>query len=139
MHYFIGPEVAGGLGDGTVMDTSMHPPTISSLEYEFDDWLGDHLVESFPCYIVTEVAASAIRKSGLSGCSFGPVFIKKSETFEEINPGMALPDFVWLKVDGVAGVSDFGLSQDNRLVISEDAIRVFKKFGLENADFQEFN
>ncbi|WP_256573945.1 MULTISPECIES: hypothetical protein [unclassified Pseudomonas] len=139
MYYYIEPEVAGGLGDGTVLDGSAYPPVVHFLEYEFDDWLGDQLLESFPCFIVTEVVASTIKEAGLSGCSFSPVDIKKSETFEELSPDVVLPVFVWLKVSGVAGVSDFGLAQDHRLVISEEANRLLKRFGLENADVQEFS
>ncbi|WP_409261649.1 hypothetical protein [Pseudomonas putida] len=138
MYYYIEPEVAGGLGGGTVLDTAVHPPIVYSLEYEFDDWLGDQLLESFPCFIVTEIIASAIKEAGLSGCRFGPVDIKKSEIFEELNPDVMLPEFVWLKVCGVAGVSDFGLAHDHRLVISEEVNRLLKRFGLENADVCEF-
>lgn len=48
------PEVAGGLGAKTIMNTTVHPPSVSILEYEFDGWLGDDLLESFPCFVVSE-------------------------------------------------------------------------------------
>ena len=54
MYYFIEPEVAGGWGGNTIADTSVHPPKISKLHYQFDGWLGDDLLESFPCFIVSE-------------------------------------------------------------------------------------
>ncbi|WP_218572243.1 hypothetical protein [Pseudomonas sp. MN1F] len=88
MHFYAEPEVAGGLGDWTVLDASVHPPIVRSLQYEFDDWRGDQFLESFPCFIVTEVIAAAIKEAGLSGCSFGHVDVKKSDVFEELNPGV---------------------------------------------------
>jgi hypothetical protein len=138
MYYYVEPEVAGGFGEETVLDTTVHPPIVHSLQYVFDDWLGDQLLETFPCFIVTEAVADAIKEAGLSGCGFGLVDVKKSDVFEELNPGGVLPEFVWLKVCGVAGVSDFGLTEDHRLVISEVANKLLKSFGLENADFREF-
>jgi hypothetical protein len=55
MEYFqIAPEVAGGWGRNTVMDRSIHPPHVTKLHFEFDGWLGDVLLESFPCYIITK-------------------------------------------------------------------------------------
>ena len=38
--YYLEPEVSGGIGDSTILDTSVHPPIVSALEYEFEDWLG---------------------------------------------------------------------------------------------------
>jgi hypothetical protein len=46
--YAIEPEVAGELGEGTVMDTSVHPPRVSAVEYVITDWLGDDIIESYP-------------------------------------------------------------------------------------------
>ncbi|BDM23168.1 MULTISPECIES: hypothetical protein [unclassified Pseudomonas] len=129
--------MAGGLGGGTVLDASIHPPVVHSLEFQFDGWLGDQLLESFPCFIVAEVVSIAIKEAGLSGVGFGPVGVKKSEIFDAFNPGVMLPEFVWLKVFGVAGVSDFGLAQDHRLVISEAVYKLLKRFGLENAEVRE--
>jgi len=48
------PEVAGRLGEKTVLIATSHPPITERLNYEFDGWLGDDLLEPFLCYIVTE-------------------------------------------------------------------------------------
>src|SRR6476660_8794270 len=63
----LAPEVAGGWGERTVADTSTHPPRVTALHYQFDGWLGDELLESFPCYIVTRRLAHALTAAGLSG------------------------------------------------------------------------
>lgn len=52
----IEPEVAGSLGKEKKLDNSVFPPHIKKLHYEFDGRLGDDILESFPCYIVTGVA-----------------------------------------------------------------------------------
>ena len=35
--YSLEPEVAGELAEGTVMDTSVHPPIVTSVHYELAD------------------------------------------------------------------------------------------------------
>lgn len=47
-YYRLEPEVAGELGSGTVMDVSRHPPLVSHLQFKFQGWLGDDLLETFP-------------------------------------------------------------------------------------------
>lgn len=61
------PEVAGELGDESVLDTTVHPPRVFKLQYRFIGWLGDDLLETFPCYIVTESLASALLSARLTG------------------------------------------------------------------------
>lgn len=51
--YILDPEVAGGLGTQTEIDSSVHPPLVKRLHYELDAWMGDDLVQTFPCYLVT--------------------------------------------------------------------------------------
>lgn len=139
MRYFlVAPEVAGELGDGTVMDASVHPPRVSRLHYEFTDWLGDDLLESFPCYVVTDRCRAAIEQSGFSGCTFAPMKATASDTFLELHPGRALPGVHWLKVSGTAGRDDFGLSDDHRLTVSERVLDVLEALGIEHAEVEDF-
>lgn len=140
MKYFhMEPEVAGGLGEGTVMDRSVHPPTVSELNYEFDDWPGDAILEGFPAFVVTEVAAQALRAVGATGVDFGDVEVTVSGLHEDLNPGGVLPAFVWLKPVGRAGEDDFGVGSDLRLVISGRALDVLKGLGFANADIEPFD
>jgi hypothetical protein len=138
MFYFIEPEVAGGLGDGTIMDASYHPPIVSKLEYKFEGWLGDELLESFPCFIVTAALSALVIKSNLSGFTLEPVHICTSDDFDEAYPNKILPKFSWLKVNGIAGIDDFGLADDHRLVVSGTALDVLRCAQLDNADIEEY-
>lgn len=38
-HHIIEPEVAGGLGEGTIMSRNTHPPIVTRLHYKFDGGL----------------------------------------------------------------------------------------------------
>lgn len=116
--YILAPEVAGGRGDQTLADLSVHPPIVRRLHYEFDGWLGDELLESFPVFIVTERLAQRIQEKNASGVEFEKVIITKSELFRDLQPDLELPPFVWLKPVGKVAHDDFGVSSDHRLVVS---------------------
>ncbi|RCS56595.1 hypothetical protein [Parvibium lacunae] len=131
--FLVEPEVAGGLGEKTVMDSSIHPPKIQSLEYVFDGWSGDVLLTSFPAYIVTSKAREILERFHASGISFAGVDILKSETFNEFFPEKELPEFFWMKVEGTAGQDDFGLAPNLRLVISGRALDELVKLRLSEA------
>lgn len=96
-YYILMPEVAAmGLGKNTIMDRTVHPPIVSYLHYDFDVWLGDDLLEAFPCFIVTEGLAETIRNANLSGVEFHQVEISTSEQFKEMYGAREIPPFVWL-------------------------------------------
>ena len=128
------PEVAGGLGPKTVLDPSVHPPLIKRLHYEFEGWLGDDLVESFPCFVVSERLARELQQSSLAGFVLDDVKVTTSPEFDELHPELRLPKFRWLRITGIAGRDDFGLGKDHRLVASEAAMGVLSRFKIEHAD-----
>lgn len=137
-YFYLEPEVSGGLGDNTVMDTSVHPPIVTRLHYEFDGWLGDVAVTSFPCYLVTGAVKAKFLTAGFSGATFDKVEVTTSELFEEMQPDLELPPFVWLKVDGKAGHDDFGLAEDHRLVVSERVLDALRPLGISHALIEPF-
>jgi hypothetical protein len=137
-YHILEPEVAGGLGEGTVMNRSVHPPDVKLLHYNFDGWLGDVLVESFPCFIVTVEAVKKLQGLPATGVDFGDVRVTKSAQFQEIHPYQTLPEFKWLKVIGKAGREDFGLASDFRLVVSDRVLHVLRSLGLSNALIEVF-
>ncbi len=140
MFKILKPEVAGELGEQTELDISCHPPKILKLHYDFTDWLGDDILETFPCFIVTVRLQKEILKLKLTGISFDKVTISTNEKFEELNPeGLVLPKFHWLKVFGTAGVDDFGLSDNNELIISEAVWNMLHKFQISRASHKDFN
>lgn len=138
MYFYIEPEVSGGLGDNTAADTTVHLPAVSKLNYLFDGWLGDDLLESFPCYVVSDRIKTEIINSELIGFEIDGLEITKSDQFDELYSGKKLPGFSWLKMTGVAGKDDFGIASDHRLVVSGKALDVLKRGSIEQADLEEF-
>lgn len=123
---YIEPEVAGSFGDETKLDISVHPPVVLTLDHCFDGWLGDCKLEIFPCYVITSYARDSIEKLNLSSVYFDSVITSKSDIFKELYPNTELPKLFWAQISGVAGVDDFGISNDLRLVISDNALDVLK-------------
>jgi hypothetical protein len=134
--YFLEPEVAGGLGEFTIIDRSVFPPAVTSLHYVFDGWLGDDILESFPCFIVTDRLASGLVERRFSGIALDTVHITVSAQFRQDHPDRQLPHFNWLRVHGRAQLDDFGLGEDNRLVVSERAFNLMRQFCLEHCDVE---
>jgi hypothetical protein len=133
-YYTIEPEVAGGWGEGTVFESRAGLPAIvTKLHYVFDGWLGDDLLESSACYIVTRRLADAIKERGLSGIDFDSVKISVSDEFREFFSDLTLPAFIWLKIVGEAGRDDFGLDEKLRLIISERALELLRSFQISHA------
>ncbi len=139
MHYYIEPEIAGELGEHTVLDTSVHPPRVSHLHYQLDGLSGDDILETFPCFIVTKRLKRFIEGGAYSGATFSGVEVSKSLDFAERHPKMILPEFYWLQPHGRAGVDDFGLADDARLVISAQMVHALRnQFQIKGADLHKY-
>lgn len=138
--YKLDPEVAGEWGPNTdFVRTPGMPVVVRKLHYQFDGWLGDELLESSSCYIVTERLAESIRSQKFSGGELKTAEISLSDQFREIYPGRQLPKFVWLDIAGKAGVDDFGMDSDGRLVVSERAFLVLKSTQISNCEVSDFS
>lgn len=131
--YALDPEVAGELGEHSLLDSSVHPPIVKRLHYHFQGWLGDDLVQSFPVFLVSDRLRRAMEAARLSGGSFDDADISVAEEFGAVSVQQPLPRFFWLKVTGRAQTSDLGVSPDDyRLVVSEIALRCVRRFSLGN-------
>lgn len=97
---------------------------VTKLHYQFDGWLGDDLIESTPCYIVSKRLEDAVTREKLTGFTLDEVEISGSEKFEVAYPDLELPPFVWLKVNGEPGTDDFGMTAELLLAISDRALHV---------------
>ena len=137
--YIISPEVAGQLGDNTVLNHQTKPPIVEKLHYAFDDWLGDDIIESFPCFICTERLALAMKQNNLSGYYIDVCEISKSQLFNDLNEdGLDLPVFHWFKVIGTEQ-EDFFLIPNSRLIISQKALDILRQFNINHCDIKEYN
>ncbi len=138
-YHIVEPEVAGGWGENTEFTrTPGQPVVVHKLHYQFDGWLGDELVESTPCYIVSEKMAGKLQQAQLTGFALGDVETTMSEQFRELYPDRELPKFLWLKVAGVPGSDDFGVNSDLQLVVSDRALEALADVGISNALVEPF-
>ena len=136
--YIIEPEVSGQI-TGSQLNHETKPPVIEKLNYQFDDWLGDDIVEGFRCFICTERLAESIKKHNLSGYEFDQCTITKSELFHDLNEnGKDLPTFIWLKIKGTPE-DDFFIASNFTLVISERTLEVLRQFNLDNCIVEAYN
>ncbi|WP_183575288.1 hypothetical protein HDF18_15190 [Mucilaginibacter sp. X5P1] len=137
--YLIGPEVAGQLGNDTILNYSTKPPIIEKLHYRFDDWLGDDFLEGFQCFICTERLANYLNENKLTGYKLEDCKISKSELFDDLNEdGLDLPIFYWFKVIGNEN-EDFFIIPNSRLIISERALNILKMFNINHCDIKEYS
>jgi hypothetical protein len=133
-YYAIEPEVAGGWGDHTDFTRTPGKGTeVHRLHFEFEGWLGDELLESGGCFIVTDRLAREIQHAHLTGVSFDHVEVTTSDVFEQLQPNCQLPKFEWLKIEGRPGRDDFGISSGPGVVVSERALNLLKRIGLSHA------
>ena len=137
-YYVLDPDVAGRLGSRTQMDSTVHPPVVKRLHYELEGWLGDDLVQSFPCYLVTKKLQATLTAIHPTGLSFAVADVSASETFKDLNQEVKFPALTWLKVDGAPGKDDFGLTTDARLVVSDHVLQQMQTTQLSHCDVVEF-
>lgn len=136
--FTLSPEVAGGLGRNTVRVRETHPPVVTQLHVEFEGWSGDDLLEVFPCLFATERLERLLRDHAFSGFERKPIETTTSYEFRELYPNVTLPNFVWLRIVGRAGVDEIGVDPEARLVVSNDVLRVLRTLRLENCEVEEF-
>ena len=133
-YYRLDPEVAGGLGEGSeLLYENGRLKEVVFLEYECTGWLGDELLTTHPCFIVTESLQSDIVNAGLRGMRFERMNMTFSDEWEERGGHVQMPAFVRLCCDGFyedhaeAPDKDFYLGKYHELIVSERALRVLQK------------
>ncbi len=131
--WVLSPEVAGELGENTIMNTSVHPPDVSHFHHRFEGWMGDELLEVFPCFLVSSALAKALEEARLVGFSLDDVDVSVSPEFQELYPGRTLPELRWFKITGKDRAADFWLTPDFRLEVSSRALEVLRKFKMAHA------
>ena len=104
--YELNPEVPCEPGSETVWDTSVHPPRLSNVALEFDSWLGDDLIETFPLFAVTDRLRAALEEARVCGVSFERVPVTKSEQYAELNPEDEIGMWSLMTVSGREGTGD---------------------------------
>ncbi|MCR3721192.1 hypothetical protein LY15_003179 [Prauserella flava] len=137
-YYSLEPAAPGELGDHVVMDTSVHPPRVTHAHLHLDGWLGDDLIESYPCYFISETLAATIENSELDHYELRDVEVTVSEDAPD-DERAAIPGIRWLFVTGTAGVNDLGTTAIGQLVVSDRGLAALQQGNLENCDIEDYD
>ncbi|AMA72257.1 hypothetical protein P4S93_17595 [Aneurinibacillus thermoaerophilus] len=137
--YLLEPEVAGGHGEQTIYEDGDFDK-VKFLHYEFYGWLGDELLESTPCFIITSSLAKELVAANLTGYKLTNCLITTSEEFEDSSPDTELPEFKQLIPLGKVTTEDntyhfwsgedFCLSENNSLVVTQNALSILQSHTL---------
>jgi hypothetical protein len=147
MKFFrLDPFTIGSLGDDTVHEGwSDRPLKISKLQIELDAWPYDDLVEAdFDGFVGSHRLADAIKKNGLSGVEYDHVDVVEGDQFwirKKEHLGEAVPELLWFKFIGRAGIDDFGLIDGPcsfPLTVSERALALLKSFNFTKCEIKDF-
>lgn len=153
MLYLLEPEVSGGHGEKTIYgeQKDIQQKGISGkvlfLHYEFDGWLGDEILESTPCFIITENLEQDLSKVFQLDYLIEDCIISTSEEFRELYYNKELPKFSRFKPVGTVLVENenykdwsghhFCLSQKGELVVTEEALSVLKQHSLNYCEITD--
>jgi hypothetical protein len=133
------PEVPGSPGPDTVWDTTVVPPRLSNVSLEFDGWLGDDLVETYPIYAVTDRLRAALEGADVTGVAFEEMSVSKSDQFQEFFPERALGRWSRMFITGSPVVGDAWMSEKSTLIVSPRFWLVLSQFNLENCEVAEIS
>jgi hypothetical protein len=148
--YLLNPEVAGGFGDRSIIEyQNGRLKNVKFLNYEFNVWLGDELLTSTPCFVVTKFLANNIIKNQMTGCVFENLIVTKSDEFKEFYPHKRLPDFVRLLPTGIVEIEDnrirnwsghdFCLNKGLYLLVTKNALDVISNHEIAHCKIEEIN
>jgi hypothetical protein len=130
--FIVEPLVAGQLGDGTVMDTSTHPPVVSALEYELDGPTDEDVIESFPVFLVSEEMADRLLRADLRGFDLADASVVPSRAYLEMYGDVPHKHYRWLRPSPDPS-PDSWVDEKYRLNVSPRMMRIMEQGNIRNA------
>jgi hypothetical protein len=81
--------------------------------------------------VISEVVANDIMFSTLSGFHIKDVEIgtKLMQYYQD-----SFPEWKWMRITGIPIMDDFGIDSERRLIVSQAALNLLRKHGLNHAD-----
>ncbi|GAA3537516.1 hypothetical protein [Kribbella ginsengisoli] len=136
MPYSVDPQVAGELGEGTVMDSSVHPPAVSRVEFVLDSPETDDLVQSFPVYLISDLLADRVGQAGLTGIRLAHAEVRPSEEFLAAFGEVPHRNYLWLQLENSEG-ADAWLDDSLELCVSDRLMRILEEGTLSDCIISE--
>ena len=125
--FAVEPEVVGATFTGPA----------SSLVFLFDTWLGDELVRVQPHFLAVARLRKALESIHPRGLRFEKVGVRTSRYFRRYSPGVRVPRFWRLVVEGAPGRDDAALTAGSVLVVSRAVLDVLVRFQIPRAVFSQ--
>jgi hypothetical protein len=119
------------MGEGTVLDASVHPPIIHHVNFVLDSPPRDDIHTAFPCYFVSGRLGRHIAETGLTGVRVTELQVEMNGQYCETHPSDPVPEARLLSVYGRAQEADFGLDPGGNLIVSAAALEALRQFRLE--------
>lgn len=126
MPFRLDPQVAGELGEGTVLDGSTHPPRVSQVVYVLDQPDADESIQSFPVFLVSTNLGSRLQDAGLTGFELSGVIVRPSDNYLAIYGDVPLPQYLWLQVTGTAEETDCWLDESLQVCVSDRMMAIME-------------
>ena len=133
MNFFVfNPELPGNVGAQAVMDYSGSWPKPVTLHYELEDIPVDDIIAgSLGVTLASPPLCEALKSKGLTGFRTEKALLTASDICREMNDNAPIPPLLWVVIDGIAGVNDFGIFDGNNLVVSNTALEVIKQHSFQ--------
>ncbi len=136
MPYALEPLVGGVLGEGTLIDPSVHPPRVEAVEYVLDAPTEDDLLESFPVYLVSDALGATLAEAGLSGFTLEPARVIPSREYTAVYGDAPHKTYQWLRPQPSPD-PDCWVDDALRLCVSDRMMRIFGQGVLDGCDIVE--
>jgi hypothetical protein len=135
MPYRLDPQVAGELGERTVMDASTHPPIVPHVDYVLDYPDADDLIQSFPVFLVSEGLAQRMTRARLTGPAFEDVTVRPSKEYRETYGRAKHRRYRRLIITGTG--DDCWLDNDHQLCVSDRMMRLLEDADIGGCDIEQ--
>lgn len=124
----------------SVFDFTVDPPRPKAPRFVAMAWLGDPLVQTSPCFFVTEALALDLQLSGATGFTLTDIELEVDEQFAEFEPDTAgaLPKFVELRPHLDRSADVFLTASLGELVVSEPVFDLLLKHGLAFCGIEDY-
>lgn len=139
MPYRLDPQVAGELGDGTLLDSSTHPPTVGQVDYVLDQPDADEFIQSFPVFLVSEKLGARLQEKGLTGFALTDVSVRPSDNYLATYGDAPHPQYLWMQVTGASAQVDCWLDATFQVCVSDRMMAVIEAAGLSDCLVDEID
>lgn len=113
---------------------------VEELGFEFDIFPEEDIISGTrEIYIISTILANNLLNTNLTGFEIDNVKIEYSLNYKHFHQDKQNLQYHWLKVCGVAGLEDFGLTEKYELVVSENALSFLRDFKILDADIMPFS